>query len=559
MELMPHAAGFFDKKNHRLPASTVSVSGSRSLPVAVARTFRPPVALKNFRYFVSSIIVAVSLTTSCAHRVTVKNLPGILANPTEEIAQARADWRLVKDGGGNEETRKRYNDAVARIIQHAELSGPGETPVLKLDSLTIPLIASDMPPLGSLESIHPSDQMLIAGFRERVTVDGVGAPLVLGLPPEGYSPSEGRFLPATATLDFSGPGDSPKLRLHDTLSPEGVEVHRADFTAPIAARFAAEDRQLISLPAMLRSDKFDGDLGLSRIDTTYAEKVPVVFVHGLKSTPSTWRDVMNELRADPLIRRRYEFWTFGYTTGSPIPYSAMKLREALKGMATYRELQGARTDDVVLIGHSMGGLLSRLMTERSGDEVWFEFFNEPVDELPLPPEKREVVRNMAYFEPLPFVRRVVFIATPHGGSEIADDVIGRVFSGLIQLPTQLLTLSTTVLSGSLQALTPTGRAILAKGLPTSIDQLESNSELLLRLKAQPLNPRVIFHSIIGDRGLGTGPDSSDGVVPYTSAHLEGVASEKIVPSGHRAHHDPATVIELRRILRDHLGAGSASR
>ncbi len=528
------------------------------------RLSQSPSSAWRLRLATGGIVAVASLMTSCAHRVIVKEAPSILVDPAAEIDRIRGDWRAISSGRADGNTRERYNDTVSRIIQHAELSESGGEFAMTLDSLSIPVIDAGpdgTPALAGLETMQAADQMFISGFRERVVEDGIGAPLVLRYPAEGYSPEEGRFLPATATLDFSSAGGGPRLRIHDTLavSDSATAGHRADLTAPLAARFAAEDRQRINLLAMLRSDEFDDHLGLSQIDTTYPEKIPVVFVHGLKSTPSTWRDVMNELRADPLIRRRYEFWTFGYTTGSPIPYSAMKLREALKGMATYRDLQGAKTDDVVLIGHSMGGLLSRLMTERSGDEVWFEFFNEPVDELPLPAEKREIIRKMAYFEPLPQVRRVVFIATPHGGSKIADDAIGRLFSGLIQLPTQLLTLSTTVLSDSLHALTPTGRAILAERLPTSIDQLESDSELLLRLKAQPLNPRVTYHSIIGDRGLGPGPDSSDGVVPYASAHLEGVASEKIVPSDHRAHQDPATVTELRRILGEHVRGGDASR
>ena len=40
---------------------------------------------------------------------------------------------------------------------------------------------------------------------------------------------------------------------------------------------------------------------------------------------------------------------------------------------------------------------------------------------------------------------------------------------------------------------------------------------------------------------------------YESAHLEGVASEKIVRSEHSTQSIPATILEVRRILYEHLG------
>lgn len=504
------------------------------------------------------------LFASCAQRVTIANL---LAPPIPvEADLENAREALSELGRGRKEAREKYNESVSRIIQHGDLQKNEDATAASLtfSDQSIPLVdgMGEITDLATVERIAPASPMVIGGFRERITVDGVGAPLVLRFPAEGYSPEEGLFQPATAVLDFEGPNASPRLVVHDTLAnakttltSSGVSrTLEADFTAPLASRFAAEERQRISLAAMLKSDKFDDKLGLSKLDTTYPHKIPVVFVHGLKSTPSTWRDTVNELRADPVIRERYEFWTFGYTTGAPIPYSAMKLREALKGMATFRQQLEAPTDNIVIIGHSMGGLLTRLMTESSGDEVWFRFFNEPVEELPLPEDEREMIKKMAYFEPLPFVKRAVFIATPHGGSQMAEDPIGRIFSDLIQLPSQLLTLSTSIVSESVYSLTPFGQAILGKRIPTSIDMLEADSELLQRLKSTPLNPNVSFHSIIGDIGGKETPTGTDGIVPVESAHLEGVDSELIIQSAHRAHQKPEAVAELRRILRLHVGS-----
>ena len=521
------------------------------------------------RFLKTATALALILSTSCASRVKVVDLPAPLSSPESALTETQESWKQITNGDRSAESLESYNDSVAKVVQHLKIpqqptngdATVGNSFHFSLGSQSIPVVdhTENLTEFNSIEAIKPADLMVIKGFRERVQEEGIGAPVVMRFPSEGYSPEEGRFLPATAILSFDGPHQAPRLHIHDTLAPVSAvsatpfgPLHK-DFTAPLARRFAAEDYQRINLPAMLQSNKFDDKLGLSQLDVTYPKKIPVVFVHGLKSTPIIWRDVMNELRADPVVRDRYEFWTFGYTTGAPIPYSAMKLREALKGMATYRELQGATTDDVVLVSHSMGGLLSRLVTEKSGDDVWYQYFNEPVDELPLPEEERELMRKMAYFEPLPFIHRVVFIATPHGGSEIAENSIGRLFSGLIQLPNQLLTLSTTVFSDSLSMLTPLGIKLVSQRLPTSIDQLEMSSEFLQTLKAKPLNPNVTFHSIIGDQGQGIGPGSTDGVVPYTSSHLEGAVSEKIVPAPHKAYDHPEAIAEIARILRLHAG------
>lgn len=544
---MPHLGDFFDKK---------IVTGGEfpqvaPYPIVPAR----PASLPIHRLAASLAAVAM-LASSCASRVSVRKMPTPGVDAAEEIATARTLHARLESGSASAADRAAYNESLRRLLHQARLDDGN----LTVGGQTLP-VEDRLDGLGRIEAaerLRPADSLLIRGFRQRVVVDGVGAPVVVQFPPEGYSSHQGRYQPATAILDFDKADGEPRLILHDTLTHAETTLSgsaplplRADFTAPLASRFAAEDLQRINLPAMLLFDRFDSDLGLSQLDATHPGKIPVVFVHGLKSSAITWRDVLNELRADPVVRERFEFWTFGYGTGAPIPYTAMKLREGLKGMATYRSHLGAQTNDVVLVGHSMGGLLSRLMTEQSGDEVWYQLFQKPVDELPLPERDRETLRRMAYFEPLPFVRRVVFIATPHGGSRIADDAIGQIFSGLIQLPTQLLALSNDVIRAPFALLTPQGEQIVTR-MPTSIHQLGSQSELLRRLKQRPLNAAVTYHSIIGDRGLAEIlGESSDGVVPYTSAHLSGTASEEIVPAGHNAHQHPEAIAELQRILREH--------
>ncbi|MCP5551027.1 MAG: alpha/beta fold hydrolase [Akkermansiaceae bacterium] len=501
------------------------------------------------------------LGTSCAQRVTVRKMPPDPVPLAASLETARQTERAATGGGSSPAERRRYNHAVAQVVRHLEIGADGKTATLKAPDRSLPIVLADGRSGGALprefDAVDAADFLKVKGLREHVAADGLGAPVVIHSPPAGYTTEEGIYQPGTALLRFDGPGGEPVLTLHNRLDGETVAGAplAGDFTAAIASQYAAKTRQFINIPAMLRVEKFDEELGLSRFDAITPGKIPVVFVHGLKSSPFAWKDTINELRDDPVVRERFEFWTFGYATGAPIQFSAMKLRASLQGLATFRDINGAPTRDMVLIGHSMGGLLSRLMTESSGDADWYRLSTEPLEKLPLSETDRDLARRLIYYDRLPYVKRVVFISTPHGGSDFAGNPVGRLGSELIRLPARLLVVSSDILKQSFNMLTPVGREALAK-VPNSIDQLESNSDFLSHLKEKPLNPGVTFHSIVGDKGLAKGgaPMESDGVVPYTSSHIEPVASELVVPSDHGAHDAPETVAELRRILRLHAGA-----
>ena len=68
----------------------------------------------------------------------------------------------------------------------------------------------------------------------------------------------------------------------------------------------------------------------------------------------------------------------------------------------------------------------------------------------------------------------------------------------------------------------------------------------------PIADHIPYHSVIGDRGCGGTPNSSDGVVPYWSLHLAGAESERIVPSDHGSHQNKEGMEEADRILRLNL-------
>ena len=179
--------------------------------------------------------------------------------------------------------------------------------------------------------------------------------------------------------------------------------------------------------------------GLSLLRPYRRGKAPVVFVHGLWANPWSWSRMIESLEADAALRDRYQFWTFGYSTGDPIPYSAALLRRDLEEVRRKFDPDGtdAAFDRMVLVGHSMGGLLTKMMVQDSGTRLWRLISDRPVDELAGDPDDRDLFRRALIFKPRPEVRRVVFIATPHRGSRVDRGGLEHLGSRLVRLPDPL--------------------------------------------------------------------------------------------------------------------------
>jgi len=408
----------------------------------------------------------------------------------------------------------------------------------------------------------PADELDVRGkfVSPRVTREGAGAPLV-AVRREQAPEIRQRFLPpriylgVTAAAHFSG--RKCEIEFLDPLSVERVSVagrglpSAADFTAPMAVGLCRERPEKVGVPALLDPDKFANNVRLIQVQPYNSQKIPVLLVHGLQSTPVSWAPMLNALWADPIVRRNYQVWVFNYPSGYPIPYSALLLRRQVDA------LDKAFPDHrpIVLVGHSMGGILSRLMiTDSRGDKIWRYFFGTSPAQTGVSPEAKALLKGALIFNPQHDVARVIFISTPHRGSMIAQGPIGRIASSLVHKPLEFVRLGPEIMHTSVvkndQGVTQ------LKRMPNSIDTLSPNDAFVKVMNTLPLAKGVRYHSIIGDRGRGDTPNSSDGVVPYWSSHLDGAKSEKIVPSDHGANQNPEAIAEVIRILKEHIAGKS---
>ena len=180
-------------------------------------------------------------------------------------------------------------------------------------------------------------------------------------------------------------------------------------------------------------------------------------------------------------------------------------------------------------------------------------FSVPPDQLNVSAETRDLLVRALIFKPLPFVKRVVFIATPHGGSYQALGVFGWLGSWLVNLPGRFVKFNVDLMTLQARGLT----LGTFSGVPTSIDNMSPGNLFIRNLSAIPIAPGVVAHSIIAVDSDEPLDEAGDGVVKYMSAHIEGVESEKIVRSGHSVQGNPEAIQEIKRILIEHAERLSA--
>jgi hypothetical protein len=426
-----------------------------------------------------------------------------------------------------------------------------------------------------LEAFVPVAELGIRGLRNRYRQAGLGAPLAASTVPlqprEGFQVGPRVKVPVSALLNVEDARRQlatgrvvGRLELYTAREPDVVPI--AGQTVPIEGEPSASLAYTLSDPALwaveLRGFLQGAFLGglptrLAALQPYRPGRFPVVLVHGTASSVGRWADMVNDLQSDPLIRDRFQFWFFAYETGNPIPYSALILRDALSEAVHDLDPDGddAALRDMVVIGHSQGGLLTKMTAIDAGSRLYDHMASKPLDELRLRPQTRDLLQRSLFVEPLPFVRRVVFVSTPHRGSYLAEWSLGRLIARLVRLPLNLAEASADILTGNADALRfdPEGARM------GSLSGMTPGSPLITGLAEIPVAPGVAAHSIVAVQGEGPPEDGSDGVVRYQSAHIDGVESELIVRSGHSTQSNPHTIAEVRRILLLHADEACAQR
>ena len=350
------------------------------------------------------------------------------------------------------------------------------------------------------------------------------------------------------------------LTVYDPYSEESVVRHGQ--TVPLAANFSA------GYGIWLARSGFAGQslrnlFGRARgIDSPRIylmqpfdpQRRIVLMLHGLASSPEAWVNVANDIQGDEILRQHFQVWQVYYPTNVPILVSLARIRRAARRTLAHFDPKGTlpASRGMVLIGHSMGGVLARLLVSTSDEQLWTTFQNKYVPDGAELDREDERLNRLLGFTPMPQVERAIFIAAPHRGTPFASNRLARWASNLVRLPLALLHEFEDVMQTATN-----GDGGQNEGqtlhVPNSIEQLRETDPLIQATAQLPISPQVCFHSIIARRRA-TGPleDSDDGVVPYRSAHLAGAVSEKVIVSGHSVQETPQAILEIRRILHEDI-------
>ncbi len=489
----------------------------------------------------------------------------------EYISALRAASLALQKNPADAGARRDCNFALARIIEtihDAKLdpwTQPLRVPAPGGGEFTLTHRPDPRPQWNpALYEFMPADRFECCGkyVTRRTLKDGLGAPLVaLARDPDGRL-SEGigtsrACYGVTVVARFEG-ANRCVLSLEDPLASENVIIGgrpyplAADFTVPLAVMLARENPRTLELARLLRPAKYDGLARISRLQPYDPKKIPVIFVHGLWDSGATWTPMINALRGDAEIRQRYQFWSFNYPSGYPYPEAAAIMRRQLD--AINGTFPGHKK--LILIGHSAGGLISRTMITDSGMKLWNAYFNQLPEALDVSPATRDFLRDTLIFRHRPEVGRVIFVSSPHRGSDAARKWFGRTGASLVKAPSTLARVAQE--TRDITRFDP--ETLQVKRVPNGVDALAPSNRFVMAIQQVPMTPGIPYHSIMGDRGKGGNkdhkrPQSTDGFVPYWSSHLEGARSELVVPSKHSAHQNPKAIEEVRCILMLHAGSG----
>ena len=529
------------------------------------------------------------LSDSCEYWQAANRMRKSCSHLTVEAyyAAAEAAWNAVWSAPESpavvEAATNAYGDALLGLLQTAREQGRLRPDGLWVGSpyrpIRIPIVLKGVPVSGcDIKSIEPFQPPEDKRLSRRHYRPGFGLPVTIRVKPGPEGTIRGDFDPprlslvVTAVLRFRVPGNEKPLEkfvgplarepapaLLDFVEPLSVSsVHIGDAHPPLAADLSMP--MLDMLEGMPKSGlegfimPFEGGVTEPRLEFLQPHvkgRIPVVFIHGLASDEGTWFDMINDLRACPFFQRYYEPWVYHYPTGASFLPASAVLRQSLRRIVRELDPDGEekQLQNLVLVGHSLGGLHAKLQVVASGDHFWNAMAKVPFDTVRMPPSIRAKIEPSLFFKPVTNVTRVVFIATPHQGSSLASLALGKIASLTVERPPELTAIHDQLVAENPGALRPE----FEKALPTTIQLLAPNSPLLEALYGLRPPCWVTIHNIIGVAHHTLRGERTDCIVSESSARHPGAISELDVKATHTGvHHKLTTIAEIKRILQLHL-------
>ncbi len=483
-----------------------------------------------------------------------------------------------------------YNQALAKMLSTYSLRHKTEKvgKQIKVGKSTYAINFDGYPKLANIEieNLLSSYNLNFSGLRSINRRDGFGAEFVAILPEEKV-PEENKYIISPESYKYKN-GVNPnihqprylsvsiaaqpqssenvknilhnpnfQLKVYDPYSTEKIKVGSKDY--PLAANFSAPyglwlAENNLGIAAYLSLIDRDQRLTMPHLymlEPYNPNKKVIVLVHGLASSPEAWIRLTNDIMGDNVLRENYQVWQVFYSTNMPILESRFQVNAIINQAFKSIDPNSSSAKDSVLIGHSMGGIIARLLVSDADltQQALKMLNNRKYDKF----KDDNIFQARLQIKSIPNFDRAIFISAPHRGTAFADRWFTLAARRIIKLPGAFLgALADSIDERDLNAknfLKEVGNGLIQNG-PSD---LSHNSKFTLLTKNVMPKQGMIYHSIMGNATESSDPNiMTDGIVPYTSSHLDGAVSEKIIKGGHSIQETPEAVLELRRILRLHL-------
>ncbi|RDS83528.1 alpha/beta hydrolase [Dyella monticola] len=422
--------------------------------------------------------------------------------------------------------------------------------------------------LGKSAYLEPADQVSMLPLANvRYHHAGFGVPLVaFALPCSDRAicrlyPPEGVFRPATLWLEAaSGTGaydDMPVLVLQNpVLQPEhtaGTNRYELaeDASAPYAQLLERTRLKRLAWWGMIGGAEVGKRSGLFLLDDYDPNKIPIIMIHGVAGSPLIWARLSNAIMGDPELHRRYQIWHIVYQSNAPLLVERYRVQhyidEAWSVLDPSNQAPARR--GVVLIGHSMGGVIARLLCAQSTPAVWSAAFTEPLEGLHADAADLRALKDIFEFEPYPGVNEIIFMAAPQRGSPAAEGLLGRMVGLLAWRNIEEMAAVMRIVGQNPKAIQPALQAMFKVGHITSITSLRPDEPVTLADEKLMPAPGVRYDTIAGVLPGITPP--GDGYVPLSSALLPGSTTTLIIRSDHKVPDRPEAIADVLKILRAH--------
>lgn len=483
-----------------------------------------------------------------------------------------------------------YNQALAKMVNGYSLRHPNQKieKHIRVANSVYSVDVTNYPQLQDkeIENLLSSYNLNFSGLRSINRRDGFGSEFVAILPKiekeeedqyimdpvhhdykNGVNPNihTARYLAvtiaaepeSTETIEQIINGPNFNLKIYDPFNVDQLNV--ADKTYPLAANFSApyglwlaeNNLGAAAYLSLIDRDKHLTMPHLYMLEPYNPNKKVIVLVHGLASSPEAWIRLTNDIMGDPVLRDHYQVWQTFYSTNMPILESRFQINTIINQAFSTLNPNDSANKDAVLIGHSMGGIVARLLVSDAD-------LSKPALALYNSRQVNKFKDNQFFtqrfvMQPIMNFDRAIFLSAPHRGTAFADRWFTKLARRIIKLPGAFVgALADAVVDQDTNFknfINEIGKGVIQNG-PSDLSHNSKFTEL-----TEDVMPRkgIVFHSIMGNITDSTDPDViTDGIVPYRSAHLDGAASEQIFKGGHSIQETPEAVLELRRILRQHL-------